>query len=182
VIHGSPTGLFIRPASAADVPAMMKLERQSPAAAHWTRQRYRDIFLTGPDQPRAGRFAWVVEKRRAEAEQAPTEPSEQIVGFLVAHQIHPEWELENIMVAPSAQRRGVGTSLMGEFIARARAEGGTNIFLEVRESNQNARALYRKLGFYEAGLRFDYYSSPRENAVIYRLELPYTSPEMRGFS
>jgi ribosomal-protein-alanine N-acetyltransferase len=150
---------------------MMKLERQSPAAAHWPRQRYRGIFLISHDQRRTRRFAWVVEKRPAEPEQIPTAVSGQIEGFLVAHQVHPEWELENVMVAASAQRRGIGTLLMREFIARARAEGDTNIFLEVRESNQNARALYRKMGFYESGLRYNYYSSPTENAVICRLDL-----------
>lgn len=171
MIDGSPPDLFLRPADPADVPFMMKLERESPAAAHWTRQGYESIFARIGDQPQARRFAWVVE-RFATPERISVEASQQIVGFLVAHQVHPEWELENIMVDPSAQRRGIGTLLMSEFIARARAEGGANIFLEVRESNKNARGLYSQLGFYESGVRYNYYSSPTENAIIYRLELP----------
>ena len=31
-----------------------------------------------------------------------------MLGFIVASPIPPEWELENIVVAPSARRVGVG--------------------------------------------------------------------------
>ena len=40
------------------------------------------------------------------------------------------------------------------------------ITLEVRESNSPAVALYAKHGFAPAGLRKDYYMSPKENALI----------------
>ena len=67
--------------------------------------------------------------------------------------------------------RGVGTRLMGEFVAHARAEKGSGIFLEVRESNEGARALYGKMGFEETGSRKSYYSDPAEDAILYRLRL-----------
>ena len=56
-------------------------------------------------------------------------------------------------------------------VAEARAQQGIGIFLEVRESNQGARALYKKAGFKKMDLRKDYYSDPREDAVIFRLSL-----------
>ena len=165
MIDGSAAHGHLRPATPADVPAIMKLERENPTAAHWTHQRYDAIFLPNAEQqPR--RFAWVVEQ------QAQPETIQHIVGFLVAHQIDREWELENILVAASSQRRGLGTLLMAGFIAQVRAQGGTDIFLEVRESNQSARALYHKMGFEESDLRSNYYASPSENAVICRLEIP----------
>jgi ribosomal-protein-alanine acetyltransferase len=143
---------------------MMKLERENPTAAHWTRQRYDAIFKNNAEQqPR--RFAWVVEQ------QAQPEKIPNIVGFLVAHQVDHEWELENVLVAASSQRRGVGTLLIAKFIAHVREQGGMNVFLEVRESNQSARVLYRKMGFEESGQRSNYYASPSEHAVICRLEL-----------
>jgi [ribosomal protein S18]-alanine N-acetyltransferase len=53
----------------------------------------------------------------------------------------------------------------------ARAQRGSGIFLEVRESNQSARALYRKVGFKETGLRRSYYADPTEDAILCRLSL-----------
>jgi ribosomal-protein-alanine N-acetyltransferase len=43
------------------------------------------------------------------------------------------------------------------------------VFLEVRESNTAARALYAKLGFSDAGTRPKYYSEPEESAVVMRI-------------
>ena len=45
-------------------------------------------------------------------------------------------------------------------------------FLEVRESNTNARQLYVSMGFREVGKRKRYYSRPREHAIQYRKEAP----------
>jgi ribosomal-protein-alanine N-acetyltransferase len=82
-----------------------------------------------------------------------------------------EWELENIVVANGMRRRGTGTLLLTELITQARAAGGCAIFLEVRASNQDARAFYQRTGFEEAGVRSGYYAAPAENAVLYRLRL-----------
>ena len=43
--------------------------------------------------------------------------------------------------------------------------------LEVRQSNQSARSLYRKFGFVEIGLIRNYYPNPPEDAVLYQLDL-----------
>jgi ribosomal-protein-alanine N-acetyltransferase len=152
----------VRRANAADIPAMMDLEQENPAAAHWSRQQYEGLFFTA-GQP-SERVAWV-----AEEEDDSAEP--KVHAFLIAHKIDTEWELENIVVAEAARRRGVGARLLSEFISHARAERGSAIFLEVRESNQSARALYRKAGFDEAGLRKSYYSHPPEDAILCRLRL-----------
>jgi ribosomal-protein-alanine N-acetyltransferase len=90
---------------------------------------------------------------------------------MVAHRVDAEWELENVVVAETARRRGVGTLLLEELIAHARSSEGSGIFLEVRQSNQNARALYRRVGFEETGLRKSYYSDPPEDAILCRLSL-----------
>ena len=41
--------------------------------------------------------------------------------------------------------------------------------LEVRESNAPAIALYEKCGFVFCGIRKDYYTDPKENALLMRL-------------
>ena len=150
---------------------MIDLERQSRAAAHWSRQQYEGLFVATGSQQRSERLAWVVEDGFAAQPEKVSSEALPILGFLVAHRVDAEWELENIVVAGMARRQGVGTRLLGEFVAQARTRQGTGIFLEVRESNQSARALYRKAGFEETGLRESYYVNPPEDAILCRLRL-----------
>ena len=145
---------------------MMALQQQNPAAAHWSQQQYENLFHSETLPQFSKRFAWVAEDGE----------SATIVAFLVSyklvsHNIDSEWQLENIVVSENFRRCGVGTLLLGGLIAHARSDGGTAIFLEVRESNQRARALYRKAGFEEQGTRKSYYSNPIEDAILYRLKL-----------
>lgn len=151
----------VRRANSADIPAMMVLDQESPTAAHWSRAQYESVLTTS--NPLSQRVGWVVELGGKPPSEAP-----ELLGFLIAHRVDTEWELENIIVAEGARRRGIGTSLLNEFIEHVRAENGSAIFLEVRESNQVARSLYRKAGFEETGARKSYYSAPRENALLYR--------------
>ena len=141
----------------------MDLERESATAAHWSRQQYEDALATSDPQS--------VERVVLIAEDEAAEEESEIFGFLVGRRVDAEWELENIVVANGMRRRGTGTLLLTELITEAHAAGGSAIFLEVRESNQDARAFYRKMGFEEAGARRLYYASPAENAVLYRLSL-----------
>jgi ribosomal-protein-alanine N-acetyltransferase len=147
--------MLIRPATPADIHAMMRLVNHSATAAHWSRAQYDRVF--GEGVPR--RLAFVIEEGTT------------LQGFLVAHEIANEWEIENIAIAGAARQRGLGTRLLGEFLDRARAEGGTSMFLEVRESNHAARLLYEKWAFEESGRRSGYYIQPQEDAIVYRLSL-----------
>jgi ribosomal-protein-alanine N-acetyltransferase len=133
----------------------MALERASATAAHWTEQQYADLFI-----PEKQRLLLV-------AEGSPDE----VLGFLVARHVDLEWELENIIVAPGARRRGIGKRLLDDLLGRARETNSAAVFLEVRESNAAARSLYEKAGFKQTGRRNQYYSKPSEDAVLYRLSL-----------
>ncbi len=147
---------------------MMDLERQSPPAAHWSRQQYEGLFLDPKQQP-SEPFVLIAEDDHQQSESISSSPD--ILAFLVAHRVDTEWELENIVVAEAARRRGMGEGLLRAFIAHARTGRGHRIFLEVRGSNQAARALYRKAGFEESGLRKGYYLDPAEDAILCRLSL-----------
>jgi ribosomal-protein-alanine acetyltransferase len=149
---------------------MMKLERESVSAAHWSREQYESLFLAADPreenpESRSEGFAWVVENEAVDPEKEGCE----LPAFLVAHRVDAEWELENMAVAVSVRGRGIGTLLLRELIGQARIQGSVRIFLEVRASNRNARGLYEKVGFEEAGLRKSYYSDPREDAILYHL-------------
>jgi len=152
---------LIRAAVAADIPAMLELERQSTTAAHWTERQYRDALGPSVDDPR--RLVLVAESGH--------DPAKAILAILVAHHISPEWELENIVVAQLARRQGLATKLLNRLITRARDTNSESIFLEVRESNLAARTLYERAGFQQTGRRRAYYANPVEDAVLYRLRL-----------
>jgi [ribosomal protein S18]-alanine N-acetyltransferase len=145
----------IREACPADVLAIMELERQSAMAAHWREADYVRIFTEGSPS----RLALVAEE------------DEALLGFLVASHVGPEWEIENVAVAAQVTRRGLGSRLIREFLTLAEERGVESVFLEVRESNRAARALYETLKFVETGRRKNYYSGPLEDAVVYRKAL-----------
>ena len=150
---GNPT-LLIRPATAADIPAMMALEKHAATAAHWSRKQYEAAFESDV------REVLVLEEGSA------------VQGFLVGRRVDDEWEIENVAIAGPARRRGLGTRLVGEFLNRARSGGAQSVYLEVRESNLGARLLYEKWAFVESGRRKSYYRDPEEDAVLYRLDFP----------
>jgi len=148
----------VRPATPDDIPAMMRLVNHSSTAAHWSREHYELVF--GHEAPR--RAAWVIE----DDQKSPTNP---LRGFLVAHEVAGEWEIENIVVEENIRRQRLGTRLLLELREVAHAERAQAIFLEVRESNQAARAFYERQGFEQSGRRPRYYSQPDEDAITYRL-------------
>jgi ribosomal-protein-alanine N-acetyltransferase len=160
----------IRPATPADIPRMMDLERACATAAHWTESQYQQVFQLGKGDPlRLFLVADGLFNELSNAD-APANTTAGIVvlGFLVARLVAPEWELENIVVAPTARRIGLGKQLLDALLATARETNSDAVFLEVRESNTAARDLYEKAGFKVTGRRKSYYTDPREDAVLYR--------------
>lgn len=137
----------VREAVAADLPRMMEIGRHAVTAAQWNVRHYEQALSSG-------RLALVIEE------------AGQVKGFLVANSKAGECEIENIAVIGEARRRGLGSHLMGEFLHQIRSSGASAVFLEVRESNLPARALYEKWAFIEAGRRKAYYHDPPEDAVI----------------
>lgn len=103
------------------------------------------------------------------ARQAPEAPP---LGFLLAWIVAFEMEIHEVATAPEARRRGVGRALVEAALAEARATRCERVLLEVRESNEAARALYLGLGFLEDGRRRRYYSDPAEDAVLMSLLAP----------
>ena len=133
---------------------MVALERQAPTAAHWPESFYDGLF-----EEEAARISLVAEDAGA------------LRGFLIAHIIGDDCELENMVVAEASQRRGVASTLIQELVKTAGDRKAARIFLEVRESNAAARRLYEKCGFAIHGRRTSYYSDPAEDAVVYTLAL-----------
>jgi ribosomal-protein-alanine acetyltransferase len=150
---------------------MRNLDRQCASAGHWTDEQYREAFQReGPK-----RFMIVAASSdHIPSDLIPSDPntSGEIVGFLIAQHLAPEWELENIVVTPTERGKGIGKRLLDALLAAAGEVDNSSVFLEVRESNAAARALYEKASFEQTGRRRSYYADPAEDAVLYRRTLP----------
>jgi ribosomal-protein-alanine N-acetyltransferase len=129
-----------------------------PNLVHWSEQTYQTAIQPGAPE----RYLWIIEDG-------------QLQAFLVARLSAAECELENLVVAAQYRRRGLASQLIHVLIASAREHNLERILLEVRESNQAARALYEKLGFQVNGRRKAYYSQPPEDAIVLVLTLNCTS-------
>ncbi len=163
--------LTIRPATPADISELVRLERTCPGAAHWSESQYQELFRSGK-----GHFESLILLAESTVPREDPSGSPDILGFLVARHLSPEWELENIVVAPCARRKGLGARLLDALLAQARATNSEAVFLEVRESNAAARALYAKAGFEQTVGRKSYYANPPEDAVLYRHKIIRPSP------
>jgi len=179
----------IRPATLADIAAILKLERDCPGAAHWDAQEYARILRGNTAAERVMLIAEQEPPQQEEADSSVVSCGKQrvrapisnisklgtghskLAGFIVARIVGPEWEIENLAVCAAARRQHLGTRLVLEIVELARSRGATSVWLEVRQSNSAARALYEGCGFVQTGSRVDYYRDPAEDAVLYRHQL-----------
>lgn len=94
---------------------------------------------------------------------------EKLAGYIGGRTLAGETEIFNVAVLPEFRRKGIAKALIEKFIEAAREKETEVIFLEVRTSNLGAINLYEKAGFVFCGIRKDYYSEPKENAILMRL-------------
>ncbi|MEI9885650.1 MAG: GNAT family N-acetyltransferase [Rhizomicrobium sp.] len=96
-------------------------------------------------------------------------------GFILVRAAGGEAEVLTLAVAPVARRHGTGTALVEAAADHALRLGAQTLFLEVGVANLPARALYRRLGFVEAGRRKGYYraaAAAPQDALVLRSNLP----------
>jgi ribosomal-protein-alanine N-acetyltransferase len=94
-----------------------------------------------------------------------------IAGYIVARETAGELHINNVAVRAEYRRRGIGDALLGRILDEARRRKANAAFLEVRSANVAAQTLYQKHGFRAIARRADYYSEPREDAVVMSLVL-----------
>ena len=138
----------LRPALPADLPALLKIERECFPGSPWKTEDFTVDECT----------VALIEDR--------------IAGFLVSRQTFPaatgllaEREILNLAVSREFRHIGIATALVKNELEQRAVH-----FLEVRESNLVARALYRKLGFVEIGRRPKYYELPVETAIVMKVK------------
>jgi len=95
-----------------------------------------------------------------------------MVGYAIARGAAGQGEVLNLAIHPDHRRRGAGGAILDALLAAVEDAGMHELTLEVRASNTAARALYGGRGFEPVGIRRGYYSRPREDAVVMRVDLP----------
>lgn len=161
----------VRPATPADLDAVVAIERLSFSDPPWSRGSFAALigdpqvqFLVAsmPDP------AWPPGGVRSGH---PPEEAGVIAGYVVTWTVLDEADLSNLAVAPTFRGRGIGRRLLEAAITGVRRMGVRSLFLEVRESNVVALTLYASRGFAPVGRRRRYYRQPVEDALILQLDL-----------
>jgi ribosomal-protein-alanine N-acetyltransferase len=145
---GAP--LVLRRATARDIEPVAAIERAS-FGDPWTPRSFRALLD-------ADRVWFVVGER----------PDGRLAGYIVMWFLVDEAEIANLAVAPDDRGRRVGALLLDAAIAAAERRGIGTFYLEVRDSNRAARALYGSRGFEEIARRRRYYRAPVEDALVMR--------------
>ena len=95
-----------------------------------------------------------------------------LAGYICFWILEDEMHLMNLAIHPEKRGKGLGEFLLTRMIEKGASGRARNIWLEVRPSNIRARGLYKKKGFLDVGVRPNYYSETKEDAIMMSLELP----------
>jgi ribosomal-protein-alanine acetyltransferase len=139
--------------TSADIAAVAALDQKLFSGESWSETAFEES-LSDPS-----RTFWIVREQGA------------LLGFCGLSQSMEQGDILNIGVEPSARGKGLGSLLLKEAIDHFAKEGGKELFLEVRASNTAAKGLYEKFGFAPIGVRRGYYQQPKEDGLVYRLEV-----------
>ena len=105
-------------------------------------------------------------KRSALRRHVVAELDGEVVGYMGMWHIVDEGHVTNVAVHPDHRGKHVASAIVAVVLAYSEAGGIRRFTLEVRSSNEAAKALYRKFDFKEEGLRRGYYKDNGEDAVI----------------
>jgi ribosomal-protein-alanine N-acetyltransferase len=147
--------MTVRPATVADLDAIMALERASFPTDAWSETMMREELTS--------RHSWYV----------IDEEAGRLVGYggIRAANGSTDADIQTIAIAESARGRGRGRRLLETLLAEASRRGVREVFLEVRADNPVAQALYASEGFFELGRRPRYYQPDGVDALVMRLDV-----------
>jgi ribosomal-protein-alanine N-acetyltransferase len=146
------TDVFIREMEWTDVPGVLKIERMT-FSTPWSETAFlKEIF-----NPYSITRVALLEGK--------------VVGYICVNHLLDEGHILNLAVHPDLRRRGIATALGEKVLDELRKRGCKFLYLEVRVSNHDAIQFYERFGFRHVGFRKNYYTLPKENAVLMLLEL-----------
>lgn len=139
--------MTIEPMTVDDISQVAEIERQI-FSIPWSEKAFKDSM-------ESGNTIYIVAKE-----------DNNVAGYAGMYLSFEEGNITNVAVNPSGRRKGIGEKIVRDILNRAYEKGVRDVFLEVRETNSAAIALYEKIGFKEEGIRKNFYEKPKENALI----------------
>ena len=139
--------IIIRLMKEDDVPSVYRIEKDSFNDL-WSEETYRNYKAD------KGRVYFVAEI------------GGQIAAYCVAMLVLDECEILRIAVDKNYRGKGIGEALINAVLKGSASRGARFFYLEVREGNIPAINLYKKVGFTQSGRRAEYYTNPKEDAVL----------------
>lgn len=149
----------IRTASANDLDAIEAIEAVCFSDA-WSKRAFSDYFEN------TAAYCLVLESDGV------------IEGYICTYCLYGECEIVNLAVSPKCRRRGYAQALLQAILSHARSNAFSKVMLEVRRSNTAAAALYEKNGFLPIAVRKNYYTKPKEDAIL--MDLSLAVPQNEG--
>jgi ribosomal-protein-alanine N-acetyltransferase len=154
---------LLRPAVEEDLQAIVRIESES-FADPWTEESFRRLLSVQPAIFLAAVFP----------------PDFVLTGYAIAFAVGEDGEVLNVAVDPASRGQGLAGQMLDALLIELAARGVRKAFLEVRESNAAARALYGSRGFTEIGRRRAYYRRPVEDALVMRRVLDVSEGDERS--
>lgn len=147
--------MILREATVADLDAIMQLERASFRGDAWS-----DAVMRAELD---SEHTWYV----------VAEDADRVIGYagLRAPSGSPDADVQTIALAEAARGRGQGRALLQGLLAQAASRRVREVFLDVRDDNAPAQALYASEGFVEIGRRPNYYPDGNVAAIVMRLDV-----------
>ena len=142
---------LLRPAVEVDLREIVRIETES-FADPWTEESFRRLLSVQPAIFLAAVFP----------------PEFALAGYAIAFAVGEDGEVLNVAVDKRFRGKGLAGQMLDALLIELAARGVRKAFLEVRESNAAARALYGSRGFTEIGRRRSYYRRPIEDALVMR--------------
>jgi [ribosomal protein S18]-alanine N-acetyltransferase len=155
----------VEEAASGDVGALHALERRCHSHP-WTLRHFADALAD-----RATLRVFVLRRPSGERDAGPG-----LLGYCVVQVAAGEMHIHNLAVDPALRRQGLGRRLLRAALSWGAEAGAEEVFLEVRQGNWAALALYRAAGFEAVSVRRGYYDRPREDALVLRRKARQSDP------
>jgi [ribosomal protein S18]-alanine N-acetyltransferase len=138
-----------------DVPALVPVDRDCFGSDAWEEAGFWSELAGWPES----RHYVVAE---------PADGPGTVLGYAGLSAVVDEATVQTVAVDPAHRGQGLGRLLVDALLAEAEARGARTVWLEVRDDNTSALALYGAYGFRRAGVRRGYYAGGRVDAVVMR--------------
>lgn len=146
--------VLLRVMTVDDLPAVMRVERETFPRDAWTEGMLRGEL---DDQPRTRHYVVAL-------------LDGEIVGYAGLSAAGDQADVQTIAVLAGRRRAGVGGAMLTELLAEAVRRGARTVFLEVRADNPGAQAVYDRFGFERIGVRRHYYDDGTD-AIMMKKDL-----------